>query len=55
MKKLISIVLALMLVFSLATVAMAETETPDGRYTAEITKEYKTTAGNTPLFLSGNI
>ena len=47
MKKLISLALALMLVFSLATVAMAATQNPDGSYVDEstitITKTYDAT------------
>ena len=54
MKKLISLMLALMLVFSLATVAMGTTQvTPDGQYTAQITKTYTTTAGAVPATLPG--
>lgn len=48
MKKLISLMLALIMVFSLATVASAEELVPDGVYIASITKEYTTTAGNVP-------
>lgn len=54
MKKLISLMLALIFVFSMATVAMATTSAlPDGQYTAEIKKTYTTTAGAVPATFPG--
>lgn len=53
MKKLISLMLALIMVFSLATVVSAAEEAPNGQYTASITKNYTTTVGKTPATIPG--